>query len=183
MKQGKSIFTDTPKAQRWFHDRSQADGESIVITLWPYRSLSLRGFRILIAVLASLMSLIGLGFYLIGAWPVVGFLGLEIFIVWYTFKWNYRSGQLVETVAIMPQKVNITRTDWRGRSKTFCLNGAWIKAELDTKEKKRCRLYLRQHANKLEIGAFMPPAEKPSLAVALNEAFKRLRYDSKMADI
>jgi len=182
MSQNKSKFSDMPTAKRWFHDKSLADSESIVITLWPYRSLSLGGFRILIAVLTCLMGLIGLGFYLIGAWPVLGFLGLEIFIVWYAFKWNYRSGQLVETVAITPKQVDITRTDWRGHSKTICLNGLWIKAELDTKEKKRCRLYLRQHANKLEIGAFMPPAEKPSLAIALNEAFARLRYDSKIAE-
>ena len=182
MTQSKSTSSDTPKAHRWFHDQSRADVESIVITLWPYRSLSLRGFRVFLAVLASLMSLIGLGFYLLGAWPVVGFLGLEIFIVWYAFKWNYRSGQLVETVAISSQQVDITRTDWRGRSKTICLNGPWIKAELDTKEKKKCRLYLRQHAHKLEIGEFMPPAEKPSLAGALNEAFKRLRHDSKMVE-
>ena len=181
MNRSKSKFHDTPTTQRWFHDKSPEHGETIVITLWPYRSLSLQGFRILIALLASLMSLIGLGFYLIGAWPVVGFLGLEIFIVWYAFKWNYRSGQLVETVAITPRKVDITRTDWRGRSKTICLDGVWIKAELDTKAKRRCRLYLRQHANKMEIGAFMPSAEKPPLAAALNEAFTRLRYASPIA--
>ena len=108
MNRSKSKFHDTPTTQRWFHDTSPENGETIVITLWPYRSLSLQGFRILIAVLASLMSLIGLGFYLIGAWPVVGFLGLEIFIVWYAFKWNYRSGQLVETVAITPQQVDLS---------------------------------------------------------------------------
>ena len=83
MNRSKSKFHDTPTTQRWVHDKSAENGEKIIITLWPYRSLSLQGFRILIAVLASLMSLIGLGFYLIGAWPVVGFLGLEIFIVWY----------------------------------------------------------------------------------------------------
>ena len=181
MSQSNPTFPDAPTAKRWFHDKSPENGEAIVITLWPYRSLSVKGFRILIAVLASLMSFIGLGFYVLGAWPVVGFLGLEIFIVWYAFKWNYRSGQLVETVAITPQQVDITRTDWRGRSKTICLNGVWIKAELDTKEKRKCRLYLRQHASKMAIGAFMPPAEKPSLAAALNEAFARLRYDSTIA--
>ena len=171
-----------PAEQRWFHDKSLKNGEAIVITLWPYRSLSLRGFRILIAILAGLMSFIGLGFYLLGAWPVVGFLGLEIIIVWYAFKWNYRSGQLVETVSISPQQVDITRTDWRGRSKTICLDGVWIKAELDTKEKRRCRLYLRQHAIKMEIGAFLPSAEKPSLATALNEAFARLHYASTIVE-
>ena len=97
--------------------------------------MSLRGFQIFIAVLASLMSLISLGFYLLGAWPVIGFLGLEILVVWYAFKWNYRTGQLVETVTISPQQVDVTRTDWRGRTTTVRLNGAWIKAELDMQEK------------------------------------------------
>lgn len=170
-----------PHGQRWYHDKSQAGAEAIVITLWPYRSLSLRGFQLFIAALASLMSLIGLGFYLLGAWPVIGFLGLEILIVWYAFKWNYRTGQLVETVAITPQQVDVTRTDWRGRTTTTRLDGAWIKAELEIQEKKRGRLYLRQHAHKLEIGAFMPPSEKPSLAKALNAAFSRLRYEANSA--
>ena len=170
-----------PPQHRWYHNKTEAGAEAIVITLWPYRSLSLRGFQILIAVLASLMTVIGLGFYLLGAWPVIGFLGLEILVVWYAFKWNYRSGQLVETVAITPQQVDVTRTDWRGRETTVRLSGAWIKAELDVKEKRRERLYLRQHAHKLEIGAFMPPSEKLSLANALNDAFSRLRYEANNA--
>jgi len=170
-----------PPQHRWYHNKTEAGAEAIVITLWPYRSLSLRGFQILIAVLASLMTVIGLGFYLLGAWPVIGFLGLEILVVWYAFKWNYRSGQLIETVAITPQQVDVTRTDWRGRETTVRLSGAWIKAELDVKEKRRERLYLRQHAHKLEIGAFMPPSEKLSLANALNDAFSRLRYEANNA--
>lgn len=170
-----------PPQHRWYHNKTEAGAEAIVITLWPYRSLSLRGFQILIAVLASLMTVIGLGFYLLGAWPVIGFLGLEILVVWYAFKWNYRSGQLIETVAITPQQVDVTRTDWRGRETTVRLSGAWIKAELDVKEKRRERLYLRQHAHKLEIGAFMPPSEKLSLANALNAAFSRLRYEANNA--
>ena len=170
-----------PPQHRWYHNKTEAGAEAIVITLWPYRSLSLRGFQILIAVLASLMTVIGLGFYLLGAWPVIGFLGLEILVVWYAFKWNYRSGQLVETVAITPQQVDVTRTDWRGRETTVRLSGAWIKAELDVKEKRRERLYLRQHAHKLEIGAFMPPSEKLSLANALNAALSRLRYEANNA--
>ena len=63
MKRSKSKHHGTPTTQRWFHDKSPGNGETIVITLWPYRSLSLQGFRILIAALATLMSLIGLGFF------------------------------------------------------------------------------------------------------------------------
>ena len=52
------------------------------LTIWPYRSLSKRGFAIVMAVLTSLAFCIGLGFFLLGAWPVIGFLGLEILVVW-----------------------------------------------------------------------------------------------------
>ena len=51
-----------PPQHRWYHDTTETGAEAIVITLWPYRSLSLRGFQIFIAVLASLM--------------------------WYVFVWN-----------------------------------------------------------------------------------------------
>ena len=72
----------------WFNAKGDAETETYVITLWPYRSLSLKGFRIFMAVLASLMSLIATGFFLLGAWPVIGFLGAEILIVWFAFKMN-----------------------------------------------------------------------------------------------
>ena len=162
MSQNKYKFSDMPKAQRWFHDKSQADSESIVITLWPYRSLSLGGFRILIAVLTCLMSLIGLGFYLIGAWPILGF-----FWVWRFSLSGMPLNGITDRDSLWKQ-LQLCRSRWISREqtggaiqKTICLNGLWIKAELDTKEKKKCRLYLRQHANKLEVHSCLPQKSLP----------------------
>ncbi|MDB2532086.1 DUF2244 domain-containing protein, partial [Alphaproteobacteria bacterium] len=39
------------------------------LTIWPHRSLSPKGFAIVIGVLAGLLFTIGLGFFLAGAWP------------------------------------------------------------------------------------------------------------------
>ena len=63
------------------------------LTIWPHRSLSKRGFVIVMAALGSLAFFIGLGFFLLGAWPVIGFLGLEILVVWGAFKLNYRAAK------------------------------------------------------------------------------------------
>ena len=46
---------NTIAGRLWFNTKADATTETYVITLWPYRSLSLRGFRIFMAVLASLM--------------------------------------------------------------------------------------------------------------------------------
>ena len=68
------------------------------MTIWPHRSLSPKGFGIVMGVLAGFLFLIGLGFFLAGAWPVIGFLGLELLVVWGAFKLNYRAARHRETI-------------------------------------------------------------------------------------
>lgn len=160
---------------RWYHSQ-QHENEMITITMWPYRSLSPLGFRLVIAFFALALSALGLGFMLLGAWPVVGFLGLEIGIVWMAFKVNYRAGQLVERVFISPGGVTIERTDWRGQARQQQLDSPWVTAELLPARAERNKLLLKMHAQSVEIGAFLPPVEKPSLADALNDAFYRMRH-------
>ena len=166
-----------PQSRLWFNRQGDRKKETYVITLWPYRSLSLKGFRIFMASLASLMSFIATGFYLLGAWPVIGFLGAEILIVWFAFKLNYRAGQLVETVEITPHFVQITRTNWRGQNHRQTIESPWVYAEITKEEEHKPRLFLRAHSQKMEIGTFMPPVEKASLAKAINEALRRVRFD------
>ena len=162
----------------WFNQHGDRKKETYIIRLWPYRSLSLKGFRIFMAILASLMSIIATGFYLLGAWPVIGFLGAEILIVWFAFKVNYRAGQLVETVEITPHFVQITRTNWRGHDSQQTIESPWVHAEVTKEEEHKPRLFLRAHSQKMEIGTFMPPVEKASLAKAINEALRRVRFEN-----
>ena len=53
---------------------------------------------VLITILAGLLSTIGVGFFLAGAWPVIGFLGLELLVVWRAFNLNYRAAKVRETI-------------------------------------------------------------------------------------
>ena len=177
MEDGMASDQDKSNMPHWHRNTAFADKETVTITLWPHRSLSYKGFRLLMLCLASLMSMIATGLYMLGAWPVIGFLGAEIFIIWFAFKMNYKSGQLIETVVITPGRVKITRTDWRGRQTGLTFESAWIRAELTSKSKYRPKLFLRHHSQKIEIGAFMPPVEKKPLAKALNEALLRMRFE------
>merc|ERR1711965_88786 len=79
-----------------------ATAHSECLSIWPYRSLSARGFMLVMAALGSLAFCIGLGFFLLGAWPVVGFLGLEILVVWVAFKMNYRAAKRRQNLTATP---------------------------------------------------------------------------------
>ena len=51
-------------------------------TLTPHRSLSPRGKRVVIGLVAALALVPGIVFYVAGAWPVVGFMGLDVIAIW-----------------------------------------------------------------------------------------------------
>ena len=64
--------------------------------LTPYRSLSRRGFILVMSLIAAINLVVGGMFYAIGAWPVVGFLGLDVLLVYWAFRVNYRSAAAFE---------------------------------------------------------------------------------------
>ena len=46
------------------------------------------------------------GVLLAGAWPVIGFFGLDVALIYLAFKLNYRSGRLYETIELTPGAVH-----------------------------------------------------------------------------
>ena len=63
---------------------------SAIIT--PHRSLSSTGFLIFMLCIGGISFAAGMVFLMLGAWPVFGFFGLDVALVYWAFRANYRSG-------------------------------------------------------------------------------------------
>ena len=100
------------------------------ITVLPYRSLSKKGFRNLMLIVSFIFFLVGVFFWYIGAWPVFGFLGLDVLLLYYAFKINYKSGEIFETVKIIQQNLLITRNFPSGKKQIWNLEPYWTKVEI-----------------------------------------------------
>ena len=50
--------------------------------------------------LASMALLPGLIFYMLGAWPVVGFMGLDVVALYWALTWSFRDGKRSEEVTL-----------------------------------------------------------------------------------
>ena len=146
-----------------------------VITLWPHRSLSQRGFALLLVILGSLAIAIGLGFFLIGAWPVIGFMGLELGVLYIAFRLNYRDGKVCEQLLIHARGIDIVRISAKGAQTRQTLPSLWIEAQLIKQKGRRRILQLRHHHDFYEIGAFLPPAEKKDLMAMINQRISDAR--------
>jgi uncharacterized membrane protein len=151
------------------------------MTIWPYRSLSPRGFALVMISLGALAFCIGLGFFLMGAWPVIGFLGLELLVVWVAFRMNYRAARRRQHLTATSQQLTIENVSPAGDSQTTEVPTAWAQVELTPRDepeirtRQRQKVVVRSHGRATEIGGFLHPAETPKLAREVGRMISRAR--------
>lgn len=147
----------------------------------PHRSLPLKGFAILIGVVAAVNFTAGAYFMAKGAWPVFGFCGLEVLAVWWAFRANYRAARAHETVQLSDDELRIRRVDAKGRATGVSFQPYWVKVALSEAPDSSTRLHLASHGREVEIAATLSPPERADFARALTTALAKLRTASAEA--
>lgn len=143
--------------------------------LTPNRSLSRRGFWLLMAVLVVTLGGVGLAFSTLGAWPVAGFCGLEVFLVWGAFHLNYRSGRMVESVRLDEETLTVTRAIPNRPAKSWQFQPQWVRVSMDDPPEHDSKLQLSSHGRSVTIGGFLTADERLEVAQALRQAIEDWR--------
>jgi uncharacterized membrane protein len=140
-------------------------------TLRPFRSLNPRGFFWVMAILAGASFIAGIAFVIAGAWPVTGFFGLDVALVYLAFRLSYRSARQTETVRLTESALEVERIGVRGERRHWRLQPFWLRIEFEEIDEDQNRLVLASHGRSLALGTFLSPPERRGLALALKEAF------------
>jgi uncharacterized membrane protein len=137
----------------------------------PHRSLGRAGFLVLMAAIGGVSFAAGIVFLILGAWPVVGFFGLDVVLIYWAFRINYRAARAYEEVMVTTSELRVRKVSHRGRVAEWSLNPLWVRLDRDTHEEFGIeRLFLVSRGRKLPIGGFLSPGEKESFADALAAA-------------
>jgi len=146
------------------------DQKSFRAVLTPHRSLPATGFLVLMAVLVTLNLTAGITFYVLGAWPVVGFMGLDVALIYIAFKLNYRSARLYETVDLTPSALTVTRVQPSGKAQSWSFNPYWVRLDLEERIGRSSELSIASHGKRLVFAAFLTDPEREDFAQALSKA-------------
>jgi uncharacterized membrane protein len=141
-------------------------------TLTPHRSLSPKGFVILMSVIAGLNFAGGLFFYVIGAWPVVGFMGLDVVLIWWAFRANFAAGRRAECIEITAHELVLERIAERHPPQVHRFMRRWVRVDLEEDRERELigSLYLRFRGKRTEIASFLGAQERLAFAHALKAA-------------
>src|ERR1700688_2467098 len=100
--------------------------------LTPHRSLNRTGFLVVMAFVSVVSFAAGLAFLLMGAWPVLGFFGLDLLAIYWAFRINFRRAKASEEILVTPSELRLRRISHRGHVMEFVLNPLWVRIERKT---------------------------------------------------
>ena len=138
--------------------------------LTPHQSLGPKGFMVLMGAVCVVSFGTGLLFYLIGAWPVIGFMGLDVALIYIAFKLNFRALRLYETVDLTSDALTVTRVAPSGKAQSWSFNPYWVRLSLEPRLGRSSQLSLASHGKRLVIASFLTDTEREDFAAALSSA-------------
>jgi len=157
------------------NDSVKQDDGAFRVVLHQHRSLSPTGFLILMTAIGGVSFVTGIVFLAMGAWPVFGFFGLDVALIYLAFKLNYRSGRLYETVELSPEMLTVTRVHPSGKRESFDFNPYWVRVLLAQQPDGRNDLRLASHGREFSFGRFLTDDERRDFSDALSIAISQAR--------
>ena len=141
--------------------------------LTPHRSLNRTGFIAVMLFLSVVSFVTGIAFLMMGAWPVFGFFGLDVLVIWWAFKVNFRTARASEEIVVTVSELRVRRVSHRGRLVEWSFNPLWVQLEqTGDPEFGIEHLYLVSRGRRVSVGHFLGPDEKASFAKALLAALQ-----------
>jgi len=144
--------------------------------LRPHRSLSAEGFKWVMRGAIAANLLIGLPMYLLGAWPVLGFMGLDVWLLYWLFQRSYLDARRSETLTLTDRELIVDRIAPDGEREQHRLDAYWLRVEQGE------RLVVTSRGNRVVVGRFLSPGEREAVGEQLKAALAALRsprYDHK----
>ena len=151
------------------------------LELRPNRSMPERHFWRMIAGVAVIFLAMGVRFLLLGAWPILPFMLVDLVLLWWAMRASYRSGRASEHLRLDSEGLELVRVAAHGQVRRTRIEPHWARVELEELGADQNRLWLTapnpsgstraRHA----IGAFLSPGERAEIARVIEAGLTTFR--------
>ena len=158
------------------NDSDPGSARLLDVRIVPHRSLTAANFRLLMALFALVSVATSVPFVLLGAWPVAGFMGLDVAIFYLAFRASFRSARAYEDIVLTPLELLLAKVTPRGARSEWRFHPVWVR--LDREEHAEFglqRLSIRSRGRSVEIASFLGPDAKADFASKLTRALSEAK--------
>lgn len=136
----------------------------------PNRSITRKGLFLVFLGIGAAAVVVGLRFWLLGAWVVLPITVLELIVLGTAFFLVERETRFCETIDLSEKAVSVVQKDWKSQ-RVWRYPTYWVQVIFrpDPKGWYPSHLYLRSHGDSLEIGACLNDEERFALSQDLTK--------------
>jgi uncharacterized membrane protein len=155
---------------------SSYDTQIFSAHLSPHRSMKRKHFHILMMGLCGAMFVISIPFFVLGAWPVLGFMGLDVIGFWWAFRANYKAARGYEDIRLSHLALEVDKVSPRGERASWSFNPFWVRLEKREHEEYGIeKLLLVTRERGLEVASFLGPEQKAEFARDLSAGLREAK--------
>ena len=107
------------------------------------------------------------------------FFGLDVLMLYYAFKINYKSGEIFENVKLLDKSFEITRVFPSGKKQTWDLEPYWAKVEI-TGLRNNKNLVIKSKEKMVLVGSFLNINDKKRLLKKIEEALDKYKLKNNV---
>ena len=163
-------------------DPSPAPSDPVLFAtrIHPHRSMTRGQVRLMLAIVGCTSAVATMPFVLMGAWPVAGFMGLDVLVLYLAFRASFRSARAYEDVSVTVVDLSLAKVDPRGARAEWHFNPSWVRLEQQRHEEfGMLRLDLVSRGRHIEVAGFLGPGEKKVFADRLSHALIEARRGTR----
>tara|TARA_Y100001970_G_C13949722_1_gene707611 strand:- start:487 stop:855 length:369 start_codon:yes stop_codon:yes gene_type:complete len=119
---------------------------------------------------------VGIFFYSIGAWPVIGFFGLDVTVFALIFYFHNKSLKISERIILTKNEMIIEKVKPFRKNLTVKFSPPnWINITLKKSIYNKTRLIIHSHGSAIFVGDFLTKVEKIKLANSLRDEINKFK--------
>ena len=145
------------------------------LELRPNRPMGPRQMWFMLAGVAGVFLLLGLRFLLLGAWPILPFMVLDLALLAWALRESKRSGRQSEHLRLDADGMELVRIPAYGAARRLMIEPYWARVELEAIGEDGNRLWLAARGARHPLGAFLSPPERADLARVIEDGLARFR--------
>ena len=156
---------------------SQTNGILLEAYLSPSVAIKLSAVRWILSLFGCVCVLVGVTFALIGAQPVLGFMGIEIILLFAVYRFCVRNSRMAEQIILSSHSLLFRRIDRYGNVSITSLEPLWLRVEIGRAKGVFRHIILASKGRTYNVGVFLTPEEKVVLLNTLQRALRALRTE------
>lgn len=143
----------------------------------PNRSMSRRGLHVVLGVMIAFNLMVAVFLLVLGAPPVLPFLGLDVLAVWLALRASFRAAERAERIRVTAEAVTVSREDEKGARVIWTSPTAFTRVGVDQPGEHETRVRLMMSRKRLTLGRALSPPERVDFARALERAILKARSE------